>query len=202
MATQQERTASSRQAILDAAVQLIGEGGHRAATTSRIEEVSGVSRGLVGYHFGSKAGLTDAVVREVNEAFGERIAGVDVAARPTGLDGAGTLLRAYLGRLGDDPRLHRVMLVLIVESLAGADELRGSVRRNNQLLRQAVAEQLARGVADGSVRADVDPAGEAVVVAGTARGIVLQWLADPDGVDLAAATDRAVTALERSYRAH
>jgi AcrR family transcriptional regulator len=197
--TQRERTAASRQAILDAAVRLIGEGGYRAATTTRIEDVSGVSRGLVGYHFRSKAGLTDAVVREVNEAFLARIGGLEVSSRPTGLDGVTTLLRGYLQRLGADPRLHRVMLVLIVESLAGQPELQDAVRANNELLRSALREQFARGVADGSVRSDVDPAVEAAVVAGTGRGLVLQWLADPEGVDLDAVTARAVAAVERAY---
>ena len=48
-------------------------------------------------------------------------------------------------------------------------------------------------------RADVDPAVEVAVVAGTGRGLVLQWLADPEGVDLDAVTARAIAAVERAY---
>ena len=199
MPTQEERTATSRQAIIDAAVQIIGEGNYRALTTSRIEAVSGVSRGLVGYHFRSMHGLTEAVVREVNNAFVERIGGLNAASQPTGLDGVRTLVQGYLQRLGLAPRLHRVMLVLIVESVTGHPALHDAVRANNALLRDSLRDQLARGVADGSVRREIDPAAEAVVVAGTMRGIALQWLADPYHIDLAAAIAPAVAAIERTY---
>ena len=60
MPTQQERTEASRRTIIAAALQIIGDGGYRALTPTHVEEATGTSRGLVGYHFVSKQGLTES----------------------------------------------------------------------------------------------------------------------------------------------
>ena len=68
MATQPERTAAARQAIIAAAIEVLGTEGHRALTNARLQEVSGLSRGLVGYHFGARQGLLEAVVGSIRDA--------------------------------------------------------------------------------------------------------------------------------------
>ena len=202
MLTQEERTRKSRRAIVDAALRIIGEEGYRAMTTTRIEEVAGVSRGLVGYHFGSMRGLTEAVIRHVQDLFLEDIRDLQAANQSTGIEGVVGLIRGYLGQLGEDPRPSRAMLILIVESFASQPDLRDAVRGLNEGLRDTLRDQLLRGQQDGSVRRDVDPTVESVVLAGILRGIAVQWLADPDGVDLGQATDRAVAIATHTYAGH
>ena len=201
MLTQEERTRRSRGAIVDAALRIIGEEGYRAMTTTRIEEVAGVSRGLVGYHFGSKRGLTEAVIGRVRDLFTEDVILPRTARRETGLGGALGLIRGYFDGLREDPRPSRAMLILIVESLADQPELRDAVRGLNAALRDSLRDQLLRGQRDGSVRGDLDPGVESVVLVGILRGITVQWLADPDGVDLGRAADRAVAIAARTYDA-
>ena len=202
MLSQEERTRRSRGAILDAALRIVGEEGYRAMTTTRIEEVSGVSRGLVGYHFRSKRGLTEAIIRHVQDLFVEDILALRVARQSTGIEGVLALIGGYLGQLGRDPRPSRAMLILIVESFASQPDLRDAVRNLNGVLRDSLRDQLLRGQEDGSVRGDIDPTVESVLLAGILRGIAVQWLADPGGVDLVQATDRAVDVAARAYAVH
>lgn len=202
MLSQQERTRKSRRAIIDAALRIIGEEGYRAMTTTRIEEVSGVSRGLVGYHFRSMRGLTEAVIHHVGNQFFEDVIALQAARQSTGIDGVLGLMRGYLGGLGQDPRPARAMLILIVESFASQPDLRDAVRGLNEGLRDSLRDQLLRGQEDGSVRGDLDPTVESVVLVGILRGITVQWLADPEGVDLGRATDRAVAIVTHTYAGH
>lgn len=51
------RTEISREVILDAAVRCLVEYGYAGATTLRIEELAGVSRGRLLHHFGSRDAL-------------------------------------------------------------------------------------------------------------------------------------------------
>jgi AcrR family transcriptional regulator len=199
MLSQEERTRRSRRTIVDAALRIIGEEGYRAMTTTRIEEVAGVSRGLVGYHFGSMRGLTEAVVRHVGDRFFEDVIAPQAEQRSTGIEGVLALIGGYLGQLGEDPRPSRAMLILIVESFVGQPDLRDAVRDLNGVLRDSLRDQLLRGQGDGSVRGDVDPTVESVLLAGILRGIAVQWLADPDGVDLGRAADRAVAVASHAY---
>ena len=188
--------------MIDAALRIIGEEGYRAMTTTRIEEVSGVSRGLVGYHFRSMRGLTEAVIRHVGDLFVRDVIAPQAAHRDTGIAGVLALIRGYLGQLGRDPRPSRAMLILIVESFASQPDLRDAVRGLNEGLRDSLRDQLLRGQKDGSVRPDVDPTAESVVLVGVLRGIAVQWLADPGGVDLGRATDGAVDVAARAYAVH
>lgn len=201
MPRQQERTATSRRAIIDAALQIIGEEGYGALSITRIEALTGASRGLVGYHFGSKHGLTEAIIGHVRDRFVAAIVGLHETEWRTGLDGVLGLIRGYLGQLSRDPRPSRVMLILTVESIASQPVLRDAIHALNALLRDSVREQLLRGQADGSIRPDVDATVESIVVAGIMRGVTLQWLADPDGVDLARATESAAAMTGRAYAA-
>jgi TetR/AcrR family acrAB operon transcriptional repressor len=60
--SRQLSAAVTRRALLDAAAELIAERGPAAASVTAITERSGVSRGLVGWHFGAKDQLVVEVV--------------------------------------------------------------------------------------------------------------------------------------------
>lgn len=67
MSRQEEISAESRARLLQAAWELIAESGARKTTVQAIAERARISRGSIGWHFGSKEGLVVAVV---DEAFG------------------------------------------------------------------------------------------------------------------------------------
>ncbi len=91
------------------------------------------------------------------------------------------------------------MLILTVESIAAQPALREAIQFLNSVLRDSLRDQLVRGQRDGSVRPDVDATVESVVLAGILRGLTVQWLVDPDGVDVSRATASAVALASRAY---
>ena len=65
--TQQERSAASQQALLDAALESLIELGYERSTTIEITERAGLSRGGQQHHFPTRAALMAAVVRDLAE---------------------------------------------------------------------------------------------------------------------------------------
>lgn len=63
--SQEERTAETREALIDAAIATIHEQGYTAASTTLIAERAGVSRGAILHQFGTRAALMAEVVAEV-----------------------------------------------------------------------------------------------------------------------------------------
>jgi len=198
MSVQEQRTKASRKLLIAAALRIIGSEGLRSLTGARIEAVSGASRGLVGYHFGSKRGLLEAVIEQAHQ-FVANIPDIAVEDRATGAEGALHIVRDYLGQLGRDPQGHRAILVLITESVAAQPQLREAIQALSATPRDSVRRQLAWGLEDGSIRPDIDPAAESLVVAGILRGLALHWLADPAAIDLERAQESAVAVVRRAY---
>jgi AcrR family transcriptional regulator len=83
--TQAERTASTRAALLDAAIECLADLGYAGTTTTEVARRAGVSRGAQLHHFPSKADLlvaaTDHVLErrlaEFAKAFADAPPGVD-----------------------------------------------------------------------------------------------------------------------------
>lgn len=63
--SQEERTAETRESLIDAAIATIHEQGYTAASTTLIAERAGVSRGAILHQFGTRAALMAEVVAEV-----------------------------------------------------------------------------------------------------------------------------------------
>ncbi len=65
--TQEERSEGTQHRIINAAIELLYNEGHVAATTHKIAERAGVSRGAMLHHFPTKDDLMLAVVRAAHE---------------------------------------------------------------------------------------------------------------------------------------
>jgi AcrR family transcriptional regulator len=65
--TQADRTAETRSALIEAAIQVIYRTGYNSATTAAIADEAGVSRGAIIYHFGTRAQLMADVIASVYE---------------------------------------------------------------------------------------------------------------------------------------
>ncbi|HUD94680.1 TetR/AcrR family transcriptional regulator [Sphingobium sp.] len=63
--TQEERTAQTRLALIDATIAAISDLGYTGASTTLIAEKAGVSRGAMMHHFPTRAALMADVVRHV-----------------------------------------------------------------------------------------------------------------------------------------
>lgn len=64
----QQRSVDTRQRLLDAAVEVLDRHGYAGATTVRIQEVAGVSRGRLLHHFPARVDLLVAAVRHLTDA--------------------------------------------------------------------------------------------------------------------------------------
>ena len=63
--TQAERSATTRQALLDATIRCLVEEGYANTTTARVAELAGVSRGAHLHHFQTRSALVAAAVEHL-----------------------------------------------------------------------------------------------------------------------------------------
>jgi AcrR family transcriptional regulator len=71
--SQAERSASTRQALLDATIACLMEDGYASTTTSRVAERAGVSRGAHLHHFQTRQALMAAAMEHLAERRGEQL---------------------------------------------------------------------------------------------------------------------------------
>jgi AcrR family transcriptional regulator len=188
--TQQERRTATRAALLTAAAELVVESGVRAVTLARVGERAGYSRGIVTHHFGSKQALLDALAKSSQSGF---VPGLDGMA--PGLERLVRLIEGYVGELGRDGVASRAFLLLWAEA-ATAAEFAASFRERDAAFRADLRDDVAAGLADGTIREGVSPQDVAVAVVGQLRGIGMQRLLDPGAVD----TRRLSRAVAQQWR--
>ena len=175
--TQGQRRAETGAALLAAAAELVVESGVRSLTLASVGERAGYSRGIVTHHFGSKQALLDALARSAQSGF---VPGI--GDRPPGFDRLLLLVDGYVGELGGTGTAHRAFLLLWAEA-ATAPELSAIFRARDEGFRADLREDVAAGIADGTIRADAEPREVAVAVLGQLRGIGLELLLDAEAVD-------------------
>jgi AcrR family transcriptional regulator len=77
-----ERTAETREKIIEAVVATIGELGFRKTTAAEIAKRAGVTWGAVQHHFGGKNGILAAVLEDSFNRLAERIAAIPSGESP------------------------------------------------------------------------------------------------------------------------
>ena len=125
----------SRERLLQATVELVGERGYEATTLADIADRAGSARGLVSYYFPGKRQLLQSAVHRLMH----RTVAAAVAREPHTDDGQEILARAIdaiLGLAGDHPVLMRTHMAQILQAdgfVACAEQ-----QRLAQVLRSAV----------------------------------------------------------------
>ena len=179
---QQQRTERSTNALLQAASELIVEGGFDALTFASIGERAGYSRGLVTARFGSKDGLVDALIDRIVTAWNTR----NVLPQTQGLDGRSAMvhvIEAIRRQAERDPSGLRVLYALAFEAIGPHEELRLRMVKLHEGMRADFAALIRRGVRDGSIAVGTESVREAELIIAGLRGIGFQWLLDSDGFD-------------------
>ena len=183
--TQQQRKEESERRIIRAAIELFAEQGFMRTTLKEIGESAGYTGGLVSHRFGSKEGLLKAVVNSATRRF------LNDQIRPAiegpGVDTAEQALRNYIATYLEEVFVResriRALYVIMGEGLGAVPEIQQAIARLNDGIRGYLATILARGVDQGEFREDVDPQAAAVLILGVLRGVVMQYLADPDAFE-------------------
>lgn len=183
MNRQQERSARSTRALLDAASELIVEGGFDSLTFAAIGERAGYSRGLVTARFGSKDGLIEALIERIVGTWNHRNVLPQTKGR-TGLDSVSIVVNAILTQAKRDPTGLRVLYALSFEAIGGDQELHSRVAKFHDNMRTDFLAMIRRGKRDGSISSSVSPRQESVLLLAGLRGIAFQWMLEPDSFDV------------------
>jgi AcrR family transcriptional regulator len=185
VAPRQERSVASTQRLIEAATELFVERGYTATTLAAVGERAGFSRGIVTMRFGSKENLAWAVVERAARSWEAVLRTPAEAAAGTvrGLDAVVAFVRASEQSMVDDPTARLVLERLYAESAAPMAPLHDRFQDGLRSLEARVARFVRRGIDDGSVRPDIDPALVAGVLIAQLRGIGYQWFLFPALVD-------------------
>lgn len=191
MPTQAERVAASDRALVAAAVGLIADRGYHQTTLAAIGDASGYSRALVTRRFGSKEGLLSVVLDQLLSSWRINTAKPRVGGR-VGIPALRAAIDAFLEAVDRHPEAIRAYYALLREA-------REQVVQLHREERDGIARWIRAGQRDGSIRADVDPAAAAAGFLGVIRGTTMQWLLDPEGVDIVATLTEYGAGLDRMW---
>jgi AcrR family transcriptional regulator len=186
--TQAERRASSEEALLAAAAELIAEHGIEGASLARIGARAGASRGLPTHHFGSKDALVARLAREAQDritaasAAALERAGQD-AGQLSGLALVRRLVDTYLGLFEDPSPEVRALLVMWGATFPAHSAVTGMLEAERRSY-DGWADLIRRGQRDGSIRADLDPTATAVMLFGMTRGVAALLATDAAVADM------------------
>lgn len=194
--TQEQRKAESERRIKRAAMELFARQGYMRTTLNDIGKSAGYTGGLVSHRFGSKENLLKAVVRNATRRF------LDDQIRPNteGQDvkTAEQALRNYISTYLEEVFVResrmRALYVIMGEGLGAVPEVQASIARLNDGIRNYLAAIVARGIQEEEFGPDVDPNAAAVLILGLLRGVIMQYLADPNAFE----KDRVLPILQNS----
>ncbi len=187
------RTRIRRQEILDSALVAFGQKGFYKASLADVASAAGITAAGLLHHFKTKEALLVELLHQrdlvdVKESFG--------GEHPHG--------RMMLQHLVDTMarNMARVVTtqmyaVLSAEGVTEAHPARQWFLNRYDELRRLIAGALAEAVADGDIPADVDPQVTAAAMIAVMDGVQIQWLYDPEAVDMAEVTCRTFNALVR-----
>jgi AcrR family transcriptional regulator len=144
-----------RASIVAAATEVFSKAGYQRGTMGEVARRVGVSEPVIFQNFGSKAAVFGAVLEQ---ATGRIRAAVQDRAAATGSVGAWLaefLAPEHLSRA--HARDTHAVLFADAISVTTEPEIREAIRRAHRILARTIAELLARGQAESSVRRDLDP---------------------------------------------
>ena len=174
----QQRGMRTEAAILDATARLLARRGVHGTSLDALAEEVGVAKSSILWHFGSKEELLLRVAERAFEAVATGPARA-ILALPTIEEREDATWRFYLETVRQQPELRRVVLYLIFESAEGRPGLRARLRTLYQGMRDLFAEGLRGVVPDEGQRRR-----RAAVALASLDGLFLQWLLDPESLDL------------------
>jgi AcrR family transcriptional regulator len=186
--TQAARSRASREKILREATRLFAEYGYRGASLSEIAGAVGMSEPGLLHHFPSKVELLTQVLEERDRADREQYARAGIEGKVNPLDSA----RAIVAHNQTVPGMVQLFTVLAGESIHSEHPAHDYFVERYRSTREQAVEPLRNGQEKGTVRRDVPAEDLAVMVLAMMDGLQIQWLLDPQQVDMSKVFDRFV----------
>ncbi len=188
------KTAARQEEILDAALVVFGRSGYRSGSIREIAEAVGMSQAGLLHHFESKDALLTAVLRHRDER------SRPLFSRALGIEFLVSAVEAFRVTERGTAELY---CVLSAEATAAGHPAHDYFTERYNWLRSVLTDAFERMASAGQLRAGVEPATAARSTVAVMDGLQLQWLLDPDSVDMAddlSAHFRAL-ATEEAWRA-
>jgi AcrR family transcriptional regulator len=188
--SRRERATRRRDEIVAAAAALFARHGYRGTGLAEIAAQVGITQAGVLYHFGSKDGLLRAVIehRDVNsEMFAIELLGDTSTALRR--------LPEFARRNKAHVELAKLFTVLVAESIEEQAPSHGHFVQRYRAMCAVTADIIRKSQREGYVRDDLDPDAKAVEIIATLDGLQIQWLLDPDRVDIVSAVETYCAAL-------
>jgi AcrR family transcriptional regulator len=183
----QERGVRTEEAILEATLRLLSTRGIHGMSLDLLADEVGVAKSSILWHFGSKEELLLRVAERVVEDVARGPA-QEMLALPTLAERGDALWRFFGETLRQRSELRRLVLWLIFECVEERPELRTRLQQLYRSIREMFEAGLREVVPDAARRRRL-----AIITAATFDGIFIQWLLEPDAID--------VEALHRELRA-
>jgi AcrR family transcriptional regulator len=144
--------APTRDRLIEAAKVIFADKGYEAASVREITAAAAANLGAITYHFGSKQGLYEAVLDSLLEPLVRSVGlGQPVASDASGkaLDRIEAMVAQVFEHLAANPDLQ----LLVLQHVATRQALPAPIYDRLPLLVGRLAAEVARGQADGSIRA-------------------------------------------------
>lgn len=178
-----ERRADSNQRIIQAAMELFAEKGYQRTTLIQIGQRAGFTGTLVSNRFGSKERVLRAVLAQILNRFEGR----EDAPTPPDKNVAGHLSRfvaMYLNDVAEQGARIQALYVLMGEALGALPEISEEIVKVNTVFREEISGILQVGIENGEFNKNLDADLSATMIVGLLRGIAMQFLTEPDNLDL------------------
>jgi len=177
-----------RQQILDAVIALLAQRGVDRASLRTVGEAIGVSHTALRHYFASRDELLVEAYRTHEARAAQDVLATDESA-------AGPIVEAA-ERNRSIPGLVELYATLTTDALQEQHAAtRKFVRDRFRSLREALAARIESGQRAGRIAADIDPLDAAALVIAASDGLQIQWLLDPDAVDVG----RSLSILDRLF---
>ncbi|SBS72291.1 Transcriptional regulator [uncultured Microbacterium sp.] len=174
------KTEATRQAILDAALEVFAQSGYRAGSLREIATKVGMSEAGLLHHFRNKVALLEAVLERRDDRARETvpIESEDGAAVLRGL----VQLAAHNASL---PGVVELYCTLSAEATSPDHPAHDYFIRRYEYTRGNIARAFGHLAVEGRLKAGMTPERAAVTIIAMMDGLQVQWLYDRDVVDMA-----------------
>jgi AcrR family transcriptional regulator len=173
-----------RDEILEVALDVFAENGYDRTSVRQIARLTGLSQAGLLHYFSSKEELFVEVLKRRDQR-NEQIYDVN---RGDPVTAAG--LVSIFQHNSAEPGLVRLFVAMSAESTAADSPARSFFTDRYRTLRAGIAADIRRQQQDGTIAADVDAEGVASVLLAAADGLQIQWLLDPDQIEMGAQLTR------------
>ncbi|MBS1677086.1 MAG: TetR/AcrR family transcriptional regulator [Actinobacteria bacterium] len=175
--TARPTTPETRSLLIEAAIARLDDAG-TAVNFDLIAADVGLTKGALYHHFGSVAGLVEAVYKEAIRLHSTQV--IEATGSGSGRERLRALILVSADLYGSGTPFYSLLLRLHVEAGGSRPELAPIARKVQRRQREYMTELVAAGQEDGSIRADLDAAALGDSVNAALQGFLVQQLEPAD----------------------